>query len=361
MGRAEDIFKEIITLGEEALDQFIINRRTEELFLDFKRANSEGKGNNTLHKDDRKNLAKAISGFGNSEGGVIVWGVDCSRDMEIGDVASAKVKVKNVRRFLSWLENAVSGCTVPPHKSVINRIISEDADGNGFIATLMPKSNFAPHMSALNNVYYIRSGSSTLPTPHSVLAGMFGRRPQPNVGLIFEQKSIDVVNNIDTSRKSGKNIENLPEKYVLIKFALQAFNDSNFIAKEIFITCNTQKTGGDESRVRFFNFGDMLAMQGVKNHLGLVSKDEFKFPPSGRINFATMELILTPPVTDHFLLEGVLGADNSPPKTFKLYVNSNDLSKIMNDAFTASGTDEFDDRYKRYLLDEFFKNLEVSE
>ncbi|MBR6408801.1 MAG: putative DNA binding domain-containing protein, partial [Alphaproteobacteria bacterium] len=78
MSRAEDIFQKLIYFGEDALDEFILNMQSEELFLDFKQAVSTGKNNNTLHKDDRKNLAKAISGFGNSEGGVIVWGVVCS-------------------------------------------------------------------------------------------------------------------------------------------------------------------------------------------------------------------------------------------------------------------------------------------
>ena len=67
-----------------------------ELFIDFKQAASEGKNFTTLHKDDRKNLSKAISGFGNSEGGVVIWGIECSRDIDVGDVAKAKVKVKNV-------------------------------------------------------------------------------------------------------------------------------------------------------------------------------------------------------------------------------------------------------------------------
>ena len=103
MSRAEDIFQKLIYFGEDAIDEFIINQQTEELFLDFKQAVSVGKNFVTLHRDDRKNLSKAISGFGNSEGGVIIWGVDCARDNEIGDVAKAKVKVKNVHRFLSWL------------------------------------------------------------------------------------------------------------------------------------------------------------------------------------------------------------------------------------------------------------------
>ena len=87
MSRAEDIFQKLIYFGEDAIDDFIVNLQTEELFLDFKQAVSTGKNGTSLHKDDRKNLAKGISGFGNSEGGVIVWGVECSRDCDIGDVA----------------------------------------------------------------------------------------------------------------------------------------------------------------------------------------------------------------------------------------------------------------------------------
>ena len=101
MSRAEDIFQKLIYFGEDAIDEFILERQTEELFLDFKQVISTGKNANTLHKDDRKNLAKCISGFGNSEGGVVVWGVECSRDTDIGDVAKAKVKVKNELLFLT--------------------------------------------------------------------------------------------------------------------------------------------------------------------------------------------------------------------------------------------------------------------
>ena len=79
MGRAEDIFERIQQNGETAIDEFIITRKSEELFLDFKRSADNGAGR-VLHSIDRDNFAKAISGFGNSEGGVIVWGVDCSKD-----------------------------------------------------------------------------------------------------------------------------------------------------------------------------------------------------------------------------------------------------------------------------------------
>lgn len=70
---AEDIFEQIKQNGESEIDKFILDREVENLFLDFKRSATNGAGSK-LHRDDRKNLAKAISGFGNSEGGIIVWG-----------------------------------------------------------------------------------------------------------------------------------------------------------------------------------------------------------------------------------------------------------------------------------------------
>ncbi|MDD4557167.1 MAG: putative DNA binding domain-containing protein, partial [Alphaproteobacteria bacterium] len=147
MSRAEDIFQKLIYFGEDALDEFIINRQTEELFMDFKQTFPSNTKNNSLNNNDRKNLSKSISGFGNSEGGVLIWGVECYRDVEIGDVAKTKVKVQNVHRFLSWLESAISGCTIPSHNRVRNHIISEDENGDGFVATLIPKSELAPLMS----------------------------------------------------------------------------------------------------------------------------------------------------------------------------------------------------------------------
>ncbi len=98
MGRAEDLADRLRADGVSAIDALIDDRASEELFLDFKRSSDEG-GGTKLSTTDRKNLAKAISGFGNSEGGVIVWGVDCSARADEGDVARAKVPLQDARRF----------------------------------------------------------------------------------------------------------------------------------------------------------------------------------------------------------------------------------------------------------------------
>ena len=181
MGRSEDLFARIATKGSACIDEFIADRQSEELFLDFKRSADDGMGER-LHVNDRANLAKAISGFGNSEGGVILWGVDCRDLPDLGDVASAKYPLDNPSRFVSWLEGAVSGCTLPPHPSVSHLAFTLLGDGTkGFVATHIPRSYLAPHQTIKPPQFYVRAGSNFEPTPYGVLAGLFGRAPQTEI------------------------------------------------------------------------------------------------------------------------------------------------------------------------------------
>lgn len=329
MSRAEDIFQKLIYFGEDAIDDFIVNLQTEELFLDFKQAVSTGKNGTSLHKDDRKNLAKGISGFGNSEGGVIVWGVECSRDCDIGDVAKAKVKVKNVHRFLSWLENAISGCTIPSHNRVRNHIISVDKNGDGFVATYIPKSELAPLMTTMGNNIYIRSGSNNVPAPYSVIAGMFGKRPQPNVELIIADKNLEVLDNAVEDMVYPPSLDNPPEKYLRLSFSICGENDSNVIARELYLSCSSTGKGGGYNKVRFSNYNQMDSIPGIEGQLNLITRPDLRLPPRGVIRFANVTIILSPYSEEDFLMDGVIGADHAAPKDFRVYIPKNKLRSFV--------------------------------
>lgn len=352
MSRAEDIFQKLVYFGEDAIDEFIVNMQTEELFLDFKQAVSVGKNGTALHKDDRKNLAKCISGFGNSEGGVVIWGVECSRDVEIGDVAKAKVKVRNVYRYLSWLENAISGCTIPSHNKVRNHIISVDKNGDGFIATYIPKSDQAPLMSTVGNNIYIRSGSNNVPAPYSVIAGMFGRRPQPNVELLIEDKSLDIIENLDEDILYPQSIDNPPEKSVKISFSIKGRNESNVIARELYLSCNVSTTGSDYNKVRFLNYNQMDSIPNLDGNLNIITKPDLRLPPLGSLKFTTVDIVLSPLVEEDLLIDGVIGADGAAPKNFRIYIPKNKLR-----SYTARALHE--DENKQALLAEFFNEYMV--
>jgi hypothetical protein len=180
-GRAEDIFLRIVTGGEAAIDAFIEDRVSEELFLDFKNASTQP-GARKMADDDQKNLAKAISGFGNGEGGVIVWGVDARPGRDGADVAQIKRPLPDPAHFRSLLEGRLSGLTIPPHRGVRSEVLPAAA-GGGYVITLIPASDAAPHQTFDAKSYHIRSGSNFEPAPHGILAALFGRRPLPELAI----------------------------------------------------------------------------------------------------------------------------------------------------------------------------------
>lgn len=354
MSRAEDIFEKLIYFGEDAIDEFILNRQTEELFLDFKQAASDGKSMRTLHPNDRRNLCKAISAFGNSEGGVLIWGVECARDVEIGDVAKAKVKIKNVHRFLSWLENAISGCTIPSHNKVRNHIISADKNGDGFLATYIPKSDIAPLMTTVGSQIYIRSGSNNVPAPYAVVAGMFGKRPQPNIELVISEKMILTGKEADEdifapTRKSKKK-----ENFVKVRFSLLAQNNSNAVAKEVYLSCNTVSSGGDNNKVNFYYDSQLENLAAEHNSINLITPIEMRVPPRALFSCAKAEIRFSEDITEDFLMDGVIGADGATPKSFRFFVSKNDLRSFVAQAMRKNAdlavlTNEF---FSCYLMTE---------
>jgi hypothetical protein len=120
--------------------------KVKNLFLDFKRSANNGTGGR-LHDRDRKNLAKALSGFGNSAGGVIVWG-RLSRSPHVGDLAATKFPVEDPKRFVSRLEGAIPGCTIPSHADArYIRIATPDSNA-GFVVTYVAK-RYAPASEVL--------------------------------------------------------------------------------------------------------------------------------------------------------------------------------------------------------------------
>jgi hypothetical protein len=140
--------------------------------------------------DDQRHLAKAVSGFANAEGGVIVWGVDARRDPkdEHIDQVVATPGVDNPRQILARLNGLSSDATSPGLKGLDHRII-EGRDGlPSFAATFVPEGESGPYMAMLGEArhrYYRRIGSAFTPMDHSMVADMFGRRPQAWLKLSF--------------------------------------------------------------------------------------------------------------------------------------------------------------------------------
>jgi len=95
MGRAEELFTRIRDGRAAEVHSMIGAQVVEELFLDYKQSSTVLPATK-MSDEDRKNLAKSVGGFANSEGGVIVWGVDC-RHTAHGDSPTKAVPISGAR------------------------------------------------------------------------------------------------------------------------------------------------------------------------------------------------------------------------------------------------------------------------
>ncbi len=330
MGRPEDIYERVKQLHETAIDEFIVARQSEELFLDFKRSADSGKGmgGKVIHSTDRNNLAKAISGFGNSEGGVVVWGVDASVDVDFADVAKTKKPIKNIKRFVSWLEGAISGCTVPAHIGVEHYGI-DTGSGNGFVATYIPKSEIAPHQCVFDSRYYMRAGSSFLPVPHAVLAGMFGRRPQPTIFCNFAYEPARITRLLDETDA------------IKLSIGFQIYNKGPVLARHLYsdlrlmlpkAKCHASFEPDNEDWSARMDYGMWLS---------LVSKEEFRLAPESFVRPFVLNITLGPPfVQGQFWVKWTFGCDGSPIQLRELKHDYTDVERLYRGFLENPPTDE---------------------
>jgi hypothetical protein len=167
------------SLSVEVVDRLIEQRQEEDLSLDFKTA----AGPELRSSDDKKNLAQVLSGFANSAGGIVIWGVSTQKDPAGQDVATARKLISSVAAFRNRLEEATPLSVTPAVAGVRHRAF-EVADGSGFAATYVPESDIGPHMAlAGHDRYFKRAGDRFYRMAHYDIADMFGRRQRPSLRL----------------------------------------------------------------------------------------------------------------------------------------------------------------------------------
>jgi hypothetical protein len=194
----------------ETIQRYVKAGQEENLALDFKLLNSS----EFTNRDDRKNFAKAISGFANSSGGIVVWGVDCRKNDEGVDCANKIVENENVDILLSRC-NELTGTAVSPIVDGVQHKKIYSSTPKGLVVTLVPESDRGPHMAKLGeDRYYKRSGDSFYRMEHFDIADMFGRRRRPNLVLDYMGKRRTRI--VIGIRNDGRGIAIAP--YLWVKF-----------------------------------------------------------------------------------------------------------------------------------------------
>jgi hypothetical protein len=321
MARADELFERLSVEGEAGIYTLIREQVSEELYLDYKRSANDGRGS-SLHNNDRSNLGKAISGFANSEGGVIVWGVDCKSLRDKGDVPSAPRPISEPDRFKSWLEQATSGLTVPPHSGVAHRSIPSTIANEGFVLSFVPGGLHAPYQTTEALRYFMRAGSSFAPVPHAVLAGMFGRRPQPLISYNFITAPPQL----------------LPGEVVECQVAIMLINMGAGICEDLFLNMMFKGDLGENCKMAFSNLKEdtWIGQFSFGRMLSLISRPGIRLPPEGHLVGPTLTLTLRPPFTKSLHISGLCGGAGSPSTRLEIQVTPERIADAYSRMLTAA-------------------------
>jgi len=209
-----------LNIDYQILNEYIEKQQEENLYLEFKEiSNAE-----LSHKDDRRNFSKALSGFSNSDGGIIIWGVNARKNASGTDCACELKPINNLSLFISKL-NGFTGQFITPIIEGVRHEKIEINTNNGFIKTFIPQSNSGPHMAKVaDNKYYKRSGDSFYPMEHFDIEDMFGRRKKPKLEIFTKIKQgVSIGNNPECKviiciRNTGKGLAKFPYLSLKIKY-----------------------------------------------------------------------------------------------------------------------------------------------
>jgi len=177
--------------GWKVVEELVSDHSPETLHLEFKCKAHEGQPGK-LHDDDKKNLAKAISAFANTEGGCLVFGISTAGGKgDAPDQAKKAQPISAIGAFKGRVE-AILRDVVNPAPAGIELEAVEDRPGSdhGVLAIYVPQSIGRPHRANMGpgdvrEHYYQRSGSRSDIMPHSMLAALLGRVPSPSLYLRF--------------------------------------------------------------------------------------------------------------------------------------------------------------------------------
>ena len=181
-----DLLKEKFDgLDYSTLENFVEEGVQESLSLEFKIiVPADIQRSNNKLKNTKPIFAECLSGFANSSGGIVIWGI-VAKEIEGVDCARELKPVESVHLVCSRFQSLTSEATSPVLEGVEHRLILRNQDDtSGFIATYIPESQKPPHMAKLGvNKYYKRSEDSFRMMEHFDLEDMFGRRPKPRLEL----------------------------------------------------------------------------------------------------------------------------------------------------------------------------------
>ena len=175
------LFDELLNDGWPRVWRLKSEAEEESLHLDFK----EVRPGAIPSQEDyiKEKYAKALSGFANTGGGMLVYGIKTNGAAKgTPDRAQDVVEIENVAAFRADLDRLAARVVEPIIPAVeIKEIERPGGGGRGVVLAYVPPSSAGPHravrtkVSGVDDHYYVRVGTEFHVASHPFLAMLFTR------------------------------------------------------------------------------------------------------------------------------------------------------------------------------------------
>ena len=204
VSRAAELFKQIMECPEGEggpaayIDQMISRHEEESETLDFKAGGKVEGDSKERKRDVREIWSEALSGFANTGGGVLIWGVTARKPrpedgvedaIEGLDVAFAPDRLTSPAHFGQRLRDQILKATTDPVQGVEIRAV-EHPGGGGYVVCLVPESGNKPHRAeaARAKNYYQRTSDNFVVISHPFLRSLFYPNPRSDLRPFAEMR-----------------------------------------------------------------------------------------------------------------------------------------------------------------------------
>lgn len=170
--------------SEKDLQRLCDQEEPESLYREFK--TKADPSTSELLDHEKQWFSKAISGFANADGGVLLIGVATTKKGRI-EHASKLEPICNAVSLQQLLGQLQPAATHHPVEGVKIEVVKSSKSGWGCLKCLVPASDRSPHRAALHKPpnYFRRSHVEFLPMEHWELEDAFGRRNRPVLKILL--------------------------------------------------------------------------------------------------------------------------------------------------------------------------------
>ena len=300
--------------GILAIDKMIDSGYQECFYFDFKNISTQ-KTNNVLSVDDRKNLAKAVSGFSNTSGGLIIWGVVDNRNNTF-----SKKPIDFADKFVGLINDSISKLSLPIMVE-INSFVIKDNDGEGYVVTEIPKYYFSPvqinpslKIKDIPGKYYIRSGSDFVVANHDVISSLYNRHEQSE--MVYQWAVI------------GQTSYEETDTQIKCRVILKLRNKGRAVLRDIWI--NYTASGVNTSLEKTQQISVFTGWNIFGHSMNLITIDGFKLGPQQTLCPFLIEVTIPKKgITRGAYIYCSFGADHVAPNEMNFNLTDDKLSKFL--------------------------------